>query len=102
MSWPTSAPPARTSNKGLRAIAARHPGVVTEIRGKGLMWGLDLGRDATPVVQHALQNGLVINRTSDTVVRMLPPYVITEGEIDRGLSILEAAVSQMVLEGSHA
>jgi hypothetical protein len=33
---------------------------------------------------------------------MLPPYVITEGEIDRGLSILEAAVSQVVLEGSHA
>jgi hypothetical protein len=32
---------------------------------------------------------------------MLPPYVITEGEIDRGLAILEAAVSQ-VLEGSHA
>ena len=88
--------------KGLRAIAARHPGVVTELRGKGLMWGLDLGRDATPVVQHALQNGLVINRTSETVVRMLPPYVITEGEIDRGLSILEAAVSQVVLEGSHA
>jgi acetylornithine/N-succinyldiaminopimelate aminotransferase len=87
--------------KGLEAIASKHSGAVTEIRGKGLMWGLDLGRDATSVVQYALQQGLVINRTSDTVVRMLPPYVITEGEIDRGLSILEAAVSQ-VLEGTHA
>lgn len=87
--------------RGLRAMAARHDGVVAEIRGKGLMWGLDLGRDAGPVVQHALEHGLLVNRTNETVVRMLPPYVITESEIDRGLTILEDALSQ-VLEGSHA
>jgi acetylornithine/N-succinyldiaminopimelate aminotransferase len=85
--------------RGLRTIAARHQGVIAEVRGKGLMWGLDLGRDATPVVQHALEHGLLINRTSETVVRLLPPYVITEGEIDRGLTMLEAALSH-VLEGS--
>ena len=87
--------------RGLRAMAARHDGVIAEVRGKGLMWGLDLGRDAAPVVQHALEHGLLVNRTNETVVRLLPPYVITESEIDRGLTILEAALSS-VLEGSHA
>ena len=87
--------------RGLRAMAARHDGAIAEIRGKGLMWGLDLGRDAGPVVQHALEHGLLVNRTNETVVRLLPPYIVTESDIDRGLTILEAALSQ-VLEGSHA
>jgi acetylornithine/N-succinyldiaminopimelate aminotransferase len=87
--------------QGLRAIAGRHAGTIVELRGKGLMWGLDLGRDATPVVEQALERGLLINRTSQTVVRLLPPYVITETEIDRGLTTLEASLSA-VLEGSHA
>jgi acetylornithine/N-succinyldiaminopimelate aminotransferase len=79
--------------QGLGEIAAKRPGEIVEIRGKGLMWGVDLGRDAGPVVQAALTRGLVINRTSESVIRMLPPYVISEAEIDRGLSLLDAALS---------
>jgi acetylornithine/succinyldiaminopimelate/putrescine aminotransferase len=78
---------------GLREIAAKRPGQIADIRGKGLMWGLDLGRDATPVMQAALTRGLVVNRTSESVIRMLPPYIVSEAEIDRGLSILDAALS---------
>jgi len=79
--------------QGLREIAAKRPGQIADIRGKGLMWGLDLGRDATPVLQAALTRGLVVNRTSESVIRMLPPYIVSEAEIDRGLSILDAALS---------
>jgi predicted acetylornithine/succinylornithine family transaminase len=79
--------------RGLREIAANRPGQIAEIRGKGLMWGLDLGRDATPVLQAAITRGLVVNRTSESVIRMLPPYIVSEAEIDRGLSILDAALS---------
>ena len=70
--------------RGLRAIAARHP-IVREVRGAGLIWGLDLDRPALPVVEAALELGLLVNRTSDTVVRLLPPFVITDGRSRRGV-----------------
>jgi predicted acetylornithine/succinylornithine family transaminase len=79
--------------RGLRAIASRHP-AVREVRGAGLIWGLDLDRPALPVVTAALELGLLVNRTSDTVVRLLPPYVISEGEADQACALLERALVQ--------
>jgi predicted acetylornithine/succinylornithine family transaminase len=87
--------------EGLRALASRHAGLVVDLRGKGLMWGLDLGRDATPVMLSALERGLIVNRTSESVIRLLPPYVITESDIESALTTLEASLSA-VLEGTHA
>jgi acetylornithine/N-succinyldiaminopimelate aminotransferase len=75
----------------LRSLAAAHP-IVKEVRGAGLMWGLDLDRDASPVVPAGLANRVIVNRTSGTVVRMLPPLVITEAEIDEALGRLDAAL----------
>ncbi len=78
--------------RGLSAIASRQ-NAVREIRGAGVMWGLDLDRPAAPVVDAAMQRKLLINRTSDTVIRLLPPYVITERDIDEALPILEASIA---------
>jgi acetylornithine/N-succinyldiaminopimelate aminotransferase len=85
--------------QGLRAIAAKRP-IVHEIRGAGLMWGLDLDRPALPVVEAALQRGLLVNRTADTVVRLLPPYVITTAEIDEALVLLDQAIGAVTESGS--
>ena len=62
------------------------------IRGAGLMWGLELSRDAAPVVPAGLGHGVIVNRTAETVVRLLPPLVITETEIDEALGRLDAAL----------
>ena len=67
----------------LRALAAGNRGI-QDVRGAGLMWGIELDRPAAPVVEAALERGLLINRTSETVVRLLPPFVITAAEIDEG------------------
>jgi predicted acetylornithine/succinylornithine family transaminase len=75
----------------LHALAARHP-LVREIRGAGLMWGLELDRPAAPIVDAAIQQGLLVNRTADTVVRLLPPYIITTDEIDEAIGLLDAAL----------
>ena len=75
----------------LRALASQHP-CIREVRGAGLMWGVDLDRPALPVVEAALQHGLLVNRTSETVVRLLPPYIITAEEIDEGIGLLDAAL----------
>ena len=76
----------------LRAIAASRPTLVKEIRGGGLMWGVELTQDAAAVVPAALERGVVVNRTAETVVRLLPPLVITEADVDEGLDRLDAAL----------
>jgi acetylornithine/succinyldiaminopimelate/putrescine aminotransferase len=76
----------------LHALARKHP-MVVEVRGAGLMQGLVLDRDAAPVVPAALERGLIVNRTAERVVRMLPPYVITEAEITEAVSRLDAALT---------
>ena len=75
----------------LRAIAAKHP-IVKDVRGKGLMWGLDLARPKLPIVAAGLERGVIVNLTADTVVRLLPPLVITEAEADEALGRLDAAL----------
>jgi acetylornithine/N-succinyldiaminopimelate aminotransferase len=75
----------------LHRLQSRHP-MIREVRGAGLMWGLDLDRPAAPVVDAAIQQGLLVNRTADTVVRLLPPYVITAEEIDEAIGLLDAAL----------
>ena len=47
--------------------------------------------DAVPIVNAALDRGLIINRTSGNVVRLLPPYIATEGDVDEAIAILEAS-----------
>jgi len=65
---------------------------VKQVRGAGLMWGLELTRDAAPVVPAALAEGVIVNRTAENVVRLLPPLVITQDEADEALGRLDAAL----------
>ncbi len=77
---------------GLRALAARYP-VITEIRGAGLMRGLEMTEAAaTQVVDGALAHRLLVNRTAGRVVRLLPPLNVSDKEIDEGLRILETVL----------
>ncbi|MEZ5316142.1 MAG: acetylornithine/succinylornithine family transaminase [Vicinamibacterales bacterium] len=76
----------------LEALAATQADKVAEVRGAGLILGLDMKADATPLVGAALEQGLLINRTSTTVIRLLPPFVITEADVDRAVAVLERVV----------
>jgi acetylornithine/N-succinyldiaminopimelate aminotransferase len=76
----------------LHALAKRQAVHIVAVRGAGLIAGLDLARDAQPVVDAALERGLLVNRTASTVVRLLPPYIVTTDEIDEALPLLEDAI----------
>lgn len=67
---------------------ARHHQVVREVRGQGLMLGLELDVPAKQMVPDAIAEGLLINVTHDKVVRLLPPYILTEALVDRASTIL--------------
>jgi predicted acetylornithine/succinylornithine family transaminase len=75
----------------LRRVTARHPAVI-DIRGAGVIWGVELDRPAAPVVEAALERGLLINRTADSVLRLLPPYVVQSAEVDQMAGLLDAAL----------
>jgi acetylornithine/N-succinyldiaminopimelate aminotransferase len=72
--------------------------VVTEVRGAGVMRGLGLAIDAAPVVEGALQRGLLVNRTAETVVRMLPPFTVSAAEIERAAGILDEVLASIPAE----
>ena len=51
--------------------------------------------DAAPILTAALERGLLVNRTSTSVIRLLPPYVVTEQDIDEGLAMLDDAIAHV-------
>jgi acetylornithine/succinyldiaminopimelate/putrescine aminotransferase len=79
----------------LREMQKKHTAIV-DVRGAGLMWGLELNTDAAAVHEAAIRHGVLVNRTAGTVIRLLPPLVITEAELDRALGMLDAAFSEVL------
>ena len=75
---------------------------VREVRGKGLMIGIELDRPCGDLVRRALAAGLLINVTADRVVRLLPPLVIREAEAREIVSILVPLVKGFLAEAPAA
>ena len=67
---------------------ARHHSFIKEVRGFGMMIGIELDMPGKQIVLDAIEEGVLINCTHDTVLRMLPPYILTEQDVDRGISVL--------------
>jgi acetylornithine/succinyldiaminopimelate/putrescine aminotransferase len=72
---------------------------VRSVRGAGLMRGLELAVDAQPVIDTALKAGLLINRTAERVVRMLPPLTVSAKEIEEAVAILDGALESLPVQG---
>ena len=83
----------------LLALQKKHP-VVRSVRGAGLMRGLELAVDAQPVIDAALKSGLLVNRTAERVVRMLPPLTVAVAEVEEAVGILDGALATVSIEGS--
>ena len=73
---------------GLAALAGKFP-FIREIRGEGLMIGVELTVDAAPFVQQALLRGLLINCTHDFTLRFLPPFIVTRAQVRQFLRQME-------------
>ncbi len=66
----------------LQDLAAKHPDKIKQVRGLGLMLGLELAGSGAAVVRDMLARGFVLNCTQDKVLRFLPPLIVNPGEID--------------------
>jgi predicted acetylornithine/succinylornithine family transaminase len=78
--------------RDLQRLREKYPSIV-EIRGKGLMIGIELSFSGRPIVERALEHGLLINCTQDTVLRLLPPYILTQDEASQIIQRLDATLT---------
>ncbi|MEI8349997.1 MAG: aspartate aminotransferase family protein [Candidatus Omnitrophota bacterium] len=67
---------------------------IKEVRGVGLMTGMDLRIDSFPIFLKALEKGLIVNSTHQTVLRIMPAINVSKEELDEGLKILQEILSQ--------
>ncbi|KAF2708238.1 acetylornithine aminotransferase mitochondrial precursor [Pleomassaria siparia CBS 279.74] len=85
--------------KHFDALRERFPDQITEVRGKGLILGLQLNSDPTPIITAARERGLLIITCGTNTLRFVPPLVITEAEIEEGMTILGAAMESVWEQG---
>jgi acetylornithine aminotransferase/acetylornithine/N-succinyldiaminopimelate aminotransferase len=93
----------------LQALADKHD-CITDVRGMGLMLGIELNSTelAESVAAQMLERKIIINRTSDTVLRFLPPYILENKHVDIAIAALDEILSGSVAyagvspEGEHA
>jgi predicted acetylornithine/succinylornithine family transaminase len=76
----------------LDCLKRRHS-VIRQVRSKGMMFGIELTCPGHDIVRAALDRGLLINCTHDTVLRLLPPYILTSAEAAELVDILEEALT---------
>src|SRR5262249_28968045 len=77
----------------LREAAKRAP-AIKAVRGKGLLLALDLDRPAGGVVGGCREQGLLVLTAGDTILRLTPPLVLEEPDVDRGVEVIERGLSR--------
>ena len=78
---------------GLEKLAKKFD-FVREVRGEGLILGLDLDVDGAPYVAEALKQGLLINCTHEHILRFLPPFILSAQQVKEGLSKIESVLAR--------
>jgi acetylornithine/N-succinyldiaminopimelate aminotransferase len=93
--------PAQVAKKGehlerrLHSLADRHP-MVKEVRGRGLLWAIELDREAAEEgVRLCLEEGLLANNVKPNALRLMPPLTITEEELDRAVDIVDRVLGRI-------
>ncbi len=78
---------------GLLRLAAQFD-FIREVRGEGLILGMDLSVEGGPYVAEAMRRGLLINCTHESVLRFLPPFVLSARQAEDGLKTLETVLAK--------
>lgn len=81
--------------EGLRALQTKYPALIKEVRGAGLMIGMELTVPGAPLLNKCHELGLLANVTAGNVFRMLPPYVINQADADQALGIIDQALGSL-------
>ncbi len=79
----------------LRLLKEKFPGVIVEIRGKGLIIGMELKEKGSAVQRSCQEKGLLVNCIGDRVLRFLPPLNVSRDELDEALEVLSKSLEEV-------
>jgi predicted acetylornithine/succinylornithine family transaminase len=79
----------------LNGLKAKHD-VIIDVRGKGLIIGVELSIGGQEIVNRCMEKGLLINCTSGNILRFVPPLIITKGDIDKGIEVIDEALKEVI------
>lgn len=77
----------------LRKLQEKYPDKVTDVRGCGLMLGMEVAGEGKPIVESCLANNVIVNCTAGNVIRIVPPLIISMEEIDIVVAALDKALA---------
>lgn len=77
----------------LRKLQEKYPDKVTDVRGCGLMLGMEVVGEGKPIVESCLANNVIVNCTAGNVIRIVPPLIISREEIDIVVAALDKALA---------
>lgn len=77
----------------LRKLQEKYPDKVTDVRGCGLMLGMEVAGEGKPIVESCLANNVIVNCTAGNVIRIVPPLIISKEEIDIVVAALDKALA---------
>jgi acetylornithine/N-succinyldiaminopimelate aminotransferase len=86
-------------SQALNGIKTRNPGLISEVRGRGLIWGLETPLKAMDVVRAGYPLGIMVTIAGDHVVRLVPPLVVEQAHIDQLVTKLEQAFQSAAQKG---
>ena len=77
----------------LRKLQEKYPDKVTDVRGCGLMLGMEVAGEGKPIVESCMANNVIVNCTAGNVIRIVPPLIISKEEIDIVVAALDKALA---------
>ena len=77
----------------LRKLQEKYPAKVKDVRGRGLMLGMEVAGEGKPIVESCLANNVIVNCTAGNVIRIVPPLIISKEEIDIVVVALDKALA---------
>jgi acetylornithine/N-succinyldiaminopimelate aminotransferase len=78
--------------QGAQKLQAQHPEKITAVRGEGLLIGVELACEAGPAMNRCRENGLLVNLAGERTLRMAPPFLVSQGQMEEALAALAQSI----------
>lgn len=80
--------------RDLRALQVKYPHIIKEVRGEGLLLGIEFTKNPEPLVKLARERGLLVVTSGNNTLRIAPPLIITKSEAREGIARFSGAIEQ--------
>ena len=80
---------------GLENLKTKYPELIVDVRGQGLMLGIELSKPAKPIIEACMESGLLLVGAGVHIIRFVPPLIVSQAEVQEAVSILDAVIASL-------